>query len=88
MAQIVQKVSCPSCGAPVVFIEGKESTVCSSCGHQLFREDTNAALKMRYDIEKRKIESQNNKNVITTFLKMIGMILLGLIGLIFMASQM
>ena len=47
--QNIQKVFCPSCGAPVTFLEGRDDTFCSSCGHQLFREDTQLETKLKHE---------------------------------------
>lgn len=51
MAQKIEKVFCPSCGAPVKFLDGREDTFCTHCGHQLFREDTNLELKFKHEEE-------------------------------------
>ena len=56
MAQKIEVVYCPSCGAPVKFLEGREDTFCTSCGHQLFREDTHLEMKLKHEEVKMKHE--------------------------------
>lgn len=58
MAQVIEKVFCPSCGAPVKFLEGRDDTFCIHCGHQLFKEDTNLELKLKHEEEIGKQEIQ------------------------------
>lgn len=48
----IQKMFCPSCGAPIVFEEGREDTFCSHCGCQLHRDDENIVRKLEHE-EKR-----------------------------------
>lgn len=52
----IQKMYCPSCGAPIVFEEGREDTFCSHCGCQLHRDDENVVRRMAH-IE-RKLEHE------------------------------
>lgn len=56
MTQKIEVVYCPSCGAPVKFLEGREDTFCTSCGHQLFREDTHLEMKLKHEEVKMKHE--------------------------------
>lgn len=44
----VEKVFCPSCGAPVAFEDGCEEVFCSHCGSRLHRDDDNVVLKMEH----------------------------------------
>ena len=44
----VEKVFCPSCGAPVVFEENSEEVFCSHCGSRLHRDDDNIVRKMEH----------------------------------------
>lgn len=55
----IQKMYCPSCGAPIVFEEGREDTFCSHCGCQLHRDDENVVRRMEH-IE-RKLEYEEKK---------------------------
>ncbi len=48
MAQKIQKMFCPSCGAPISFEDGREDTFCSHCGSQLVREDDKIEVKMKH----------------------------------------
>lgn len=48
----IEKMFCPSCGAPIVFEEGKEDTFCSHCGTALHRDDGNVVRRMEH-IEKK-----------------------------------
>lgn len=48
----IEKMFCPSCGAPIVFEEGREDTFCSHCGAQLHRDDENVVRRMEH-IEKK-----------------------------------
>lgn len=52
MAQKLQKMFCPSCGSPINFIEGRESTFCQYCGYQVFREDDQLELKLQHEQKK------------------------------------
>jgi uncharacterized Zn finger protein (UPF0148 family) len=61
MAQKIEVAHCPSCGAPVKFLDGREDTFCTSCGHQLFREDTNLALKLKHEEFKMEFEARENE---------------------------
>lgn len=56
---VIQKMFCPSCGAPIVFEEGKEDTFCSHCGCQLHRDDENIVRRMEH--VERKIEHEEKK---------------------------
>ena len=47
--QELQKVYCPSCGAPIKFLEGRDDTFCTHCGHQIFKEDTMLEKKMEHE---------------------------------------
>lgn len=44
----IEKVFCPSCGAPVVFEDGSEEVFCSHCGTRLHRDDDNIVRKMEH----------------------------------------
>lgn len=44
----IEKMFCPSCGAPIAFEEGREDTFCSHCGSQLHRDDDNVVRKMEH----------------------------------------
>lgn len=44
----VEKVFCPSCGAPVVFEDDSEEVFCSHCGSRLHRDDDNVVRKMEH----------------------------------------
>ena len=44
----IEKMFCPSCGAPISFEEGREDTFCSHCGSQLHRDDDNVVRKMEH----------------------------------------
>lgn len=55
----IQKMFCPSCGAPIVFEEGKEDTFCSHCGCQLHRDDENIVRRMEH--VERKLEHEEKK---------------------------
>lgn len=57
----VQKIYCPSCGAPVRFLEGKEYTYCTSCGHQLFKEDIHFEKRMEYEDKQKNREFELEK---------------------------
>lgn len=59
MAQNLQKMFCPSCGAPIIFEEGREDTFCSHCGCQLHRDDENIVRKMEH--VERKLEHEEKK---------------------------
>lgn len=48
----IEKMFCPSCGAPISFEEGREDTFCSHCGTALHRDDDNVVRKMEH-IEKK-----------------------------------
>ena len=48
----IEKMFCPSCGAPISFEEGREDTFCSHCGAQLHRDDENIVRRMEH-IEKK-----------------------------------
>lgn len=63
MAQKIEKVFCPSCGAPVQFLDGREDTFCTHCGHQIFREDTNLELKLKHEEEmgRQQVELDDNR---------------------------
>lgn len=52
MAQNLQKMFCPSCGSPISFIEGRESTFCQYCGYQIFREDDQLEMKLHHEQKK------------------------------------
>lgn len=55
----IQKMFCPSCGAPIVFEEGREDTFCSHCGCQLHRDDENIVRRMEH--VERKLEHEEKK---------------------------
>lgn len=91
--QKIQKVFCPSCGAPVKFLDGRDYTFCTSCGHQLFREDTqldrklkHKEIKMKYanqreerELAKKKLEAKEQRNAGLTMLGIIAVLVIGLI---------
>lgn len=54
MAQNLQKMFCPSCGAPLQFIDGREYTFCQYCGYQIFKEDTQLGIKLNHEQVKMK----------------------------------
>lgn len=62
MAQKIEKVFCPSCGAPVKFLDGREDTFCTSCGMQLYRKDTHLEMKLKHEQEKMKHERAKMKH--------------------------
>ena len=43
-----EKAFCPSCGAPIIFPDGKDTCFCSHCGHQIFLTDEQLKLKLKY----------------------------------------
>lgn len=59
--QDVQIVYCPSCGAPVKFLENREDTFCTSCGHQLFREDTHLEMKLKHEEVKMEYQDRSEE---------------------------
>lgn len=61
MSQKIEVVYCPSCGAPVKFLEGREDTFCTSCGHQLFREDTHLEMKLKHEEVKMEYEDRKDR---------------------------
>jgi predicted amidophosphoribosyltransferase len=61
--QNIQKVFCPSCGAPIQFLEGRDYTFCSHCGHQLFREDTQLDIKLKHEQVKMKYADKHEERV-------------------------
>lgn len=73
MAEKIEVAYCPSCGAPVKFLEGREDTFCSSCGHQLFREDKHleAKLKLKEEELKFEVKKDDRKNYLSDRLKKI-----------------
>ena len=48
----IEKMFCPSCGAPIAFEEGMEDTFCPHCGSALHRDDENVVRRMEH-IEKK-----------------------------------
>lgn len=83
----IQKIYCPSCGAPVKFLEGKEYTYCTCCGQQLFKEDAHFEKRMEYedkqkerefDLEKKK--QLNMTNFIYIGLMILTVVVITLLG--------
>lgn len=52
MSNEIQKMFCPSCGAPIQFQPGREDTFCSSCGTQLFFKDDHLEMKLKHEENK------------------------------------
>lgn len=59
--QKLEKMFCPSCGAPISFEEGRDDTFCSHCGHQIFREDSQLEEKNRHEEKKLYYKDRESK---------------------------
>lgn len=59
----IQKIYCPSCGALVQFLPGREYTFCSSCGSQLFMKDDHLELKLKHEEIKMEYKDRHDERV-------------------------
>ena len=95
MSQKTQKMFCPSCGAPVSFIEGREFTYCRYCGYQIYHEDPKLGMKLHHEqvrwkyadkkdarrLEEQRLKMQEDKHILAGIIKIILMCILGIIAL-------
>lgn len=60
--ETIQKMYCPSCGAPVSFESGREDTFCSHCGSQLYFKDEHLQVKLKHEEAKLEMEYADKKD--------------------------
>lgn len=85
--QKLEKMFCPSCGAPISFEDGRDDTFCSHCGHQIFKEDSQLEEKNRHEEKKLKYKDREDarasRDIMMSFIAMIIMALIMAILILF-----
>jgi uncharacterized Zn finger protein (UPF0148 family) len=89
----LESATCPKCGAPIIFEEGRDDVFCSHCGTQVFKDDGNKTITYRTidearikeaEVKERMQKEENRQSNINFLLFLLGMIPLFLVGLYFM----